>query len=238
VATLESLFPFKINRCEIRRSQVWYHDFNTNPQVHIYVTNMFLVATNLTNSRHTKQPLPASFQVHGTTIGSGELEARLRINPLAPKPTFQFAAAVTNMDLTALNAFLRAYAKADVRQGRLDVYTEIAAADGTFEGYLKPLITDLKVFNTRDKGPFQVVWEAIVAFIAQTFKNHPHDRFGTKIPFSGSFDNPSVGVWPTVVNVLRNTFIKAIPPGVEHSVTPQQVRQDTQQGATGRAVQK
>jgi len=122
--------------------------------------------------------------------------------------------------------------KRDVSQGRISVYAELAAADGRFEGYVKPLVKDLKVFNTRDKGPLEVVWEAMVALVAQTFKNHPNDRFGTVIPFLGTFDNPKADVWDTILNVLRNTFIKAIQPGLEQTITPDKVRQDAQQGNT------
>jgi hypothetical protein len=83
--------------------------------------------------------------------------------------------------------------------------------------------------NLQDKNPVQVVWEAVVAVLAQTFKNHPNDHFGTQIPFSGTFANPQVDVWTTIVNVLRNTFIKAIQPGLDATITPQKVRQDTRQ---------
>ena len=229
VKTLEDLAPFDINHCVVRQSEVWYHDFHSMPQVHIYMTNLFLTATNLTNMRQANTNLPAGINLQAVTVGQGDLRLGLKFNPLNEKPTFHLQAAVTNMDLTALNEFLRAYAKADVAQGRVSLYTEIAAADGRFEGYLKPLVTDLKVFNTQDKNPIEVVWEAIVAFVAQTFKNHPNDRFGTQIPFSGTFDNPKVGVWDTILNVLRNTFIKAIQPGIENSITPEKVRQDVQQ---------
>ncbi|MFO1501211.1 MAG: DUF748 domain-containing protein [Verrucomicrobiota bacterium] len=223
-ALLQDLYPFQINRCEIRDSQVWYHDFYSNPQVHVYLTNMLLVATNLSNVRDTRQELPAAINVRGITIGHGHLDASLRLNPLASKPTFDFKAAVTNMNLPALNGFLRAYAKADVRAGRLDVFAEAAGVHGRFEGYLKPLATDLKVFNTEEKNPIQVVWEAIVALVAQTFKNHPNDRFGTKIPFAGTFDDPQVDAWETILNVLRNTFVQALQPRIEDSESPRKLR--------------
>jgi hypothetical protein len=215
IATIQHLYPFDINRCELREGQVWYHDFHSTPPVHVYVTNLVVVATNLTNTRQLNNPLPADFQVHGTTIGHGDLQIDLRMNPIAPKPTFDLKAAVTNMDMTALNEFMRAYTKADVRQGILNIYTQIQGANGLFHGYVKPLTEHLKVFNTENKTPVQVVWEAIVAFLTQTFKNHPENRFATVIPFSGSFDNPKVGIWQTVINVLHNTFIRAIPPGLE-----------------------
>jgi hypothetical protein len=226
VSILEDLFPFKINRCVVRESEVWYHDFHSTPQVHVDMTNLLLTATNLTNIRHAGTGLPAGFQLHATTLGHGDLRLDLHAAPLAPQPTFQLQAAFTNVDLTALNDFLRAYAKADVVQGTLSVFAEMAAADGRFQGYVKPLVTDLKVFNAQHKNPIQVVWEAIVAVVAQTFKNHPNDRFGTEIPFSGTFDNPKVDVWETIMNVLRNTFIKAIEPGLETTVTPDQVRRE------------
>ena len=41
-------------------------------------------------------------------FGHGDLQLGLHANPLAAKPAFQLKAAVTNMDLTALNDFLRA----------------------------------------------------------------------------------------------------------------------------------
>lgn len=224
-AILQDLFPIKINRCELRHSQVWYHDFHSNPQVHVYLTNMLLVATNLSNLRDPQLELPSAVRIDGTTIGDGQLHLSLRMNPLAQKPAFDLKATVTNINLVALNEFLRAYAKADVTQGRLGVFAEVAAADGRFEGYVKPLVSELKVFNLKDKNPFEVVWEAIVALIAQTFKNHPNDRFGTKIPFSGAFDRPNVDAWETVLNVLRNTFIKALQPAIEGTVTPEKVRE-------------
>jgi hypothetical protein len=225
VAILEDLFPFKINRCEVRQGEVWYHDFHSKPEVHIWVTNLLLIATNLTNTRELKEELPAALRLRGTTIGEGSLSVSLRLNPLAEKPTFDLAASVTNLDVTALNPFLRAYTKADAQRGRLHVFTEIAAADGRFEGYIKPLAEDLEVLSAEDRNVLEVVWEAIVAVVVQGFKNHPRDQFGTKIPFSGSLDNPDVAVWETIVNVLRNAFVKALPANIEGAISPADVRE-------------
>jgi Domain of Unknown Function (DUF748) len=104
----ESTSPLKINRCVVRESAVWYHDFHSDLQVHVCMTNLLLTATNLTNIRQSGKELPAGFMLHAITIGHGDLRLDLHANPLAPKPTFQLKAAVTNMDLTALNDFLRA----------------------------------------------------------------------------------------------------------------------------------
>jgi uncharacterized protein involved in outer membrane biogenesis len=57
--TVEELFPFKINRFEIRRGEIWYRDFSTDPKINLYINHLFLAATNLTNSQDSKTKLPA-----------------------------------------------------------------------------------------------------------------------------------------------------------------------------------
>jgi hypothetical protein len=48
-----------------------------------------------------------------------------------------------------------------------------------------------------------------VGGLTRIVRNHPKDRFGTKAPLSGSFDDPSPEVMSTVMNVFKNAFIKA-----------------------------
>ncbi len=45
--------------------------------------------------------------------------------------------------------------------------------------------------------------------LTRMIRNQPKDRFGTKAPFSGSFDNPKAAVMTTIFNVFRNAFIQA-----------------------------
>ncbi len=203
--TLESLFPFRINRFQVNNGDIRFRDFNRTPQVDLYITNLFATATNLTNSRDVKDSLPAGLVAQGETIGHGKLDISLRMNPLADKPTFKLTAGITNMDLVALNNFMRAYGNFDVESGEFEVYTEVAAAKGRFEGYVKPFFKHLDIFDwqkERKKSILQKFWEAIVAGVAQVFKNQPHDQLATKIPISGDFDKPNVrsldnGWWNT-----------------------------------------
>jgi hypothetical protein len=53
------------------------------------------------------------------------------------------------------------------------------------------------------------VWQGIVGGLTRMIRNQPKDRFGTKAPFSGSFDNPKTAVMTTILNVFRNAFIQA-----------------------------
>jgi hypothetical protein len=220
IKVVQDLTPFRINRFEISHGQTWFHDATSNPTVDIYVTNLFAVATNLTNSRELSDPYPASVRARGKTLGEGNLELALRFNPLSEKPTFDLNAAIDNMDLTAFNDFLEAYAKVDVKKGRFRFYTELVATNGQFVGYAKPLLEDLDIVDLSEdaKHPLKLVWKTIVAGAVHIFKNHSKDRFAAKIPLSGDLDDPKVGIWSSVASLLRNAFIQALSPRIEESV--------------------
>jgi hypothetical protein len=54
---------------------------------------------------------------------------------------------------------------------------------------------------------------------AKVFRNHPKDRFATRIDYAGTWDEPTYSMWEVVGQVLKNTFIKAIPPRLEGDVS-------------------
>jgi hypothetical protein len=229
---LESLFPFKLNKFQVDDGQLRFRDFSKKPNVDLFVHHLCATATNLSNTREVGNKLPAGLHAHGTTIGNGEFDVHLDINPMASQPTFKLAAAITNMNLVALNDFLRAYGKFDVERGTFSLYTEVAAADGRYEGYLKPLFENLDVFEwekERGKNILEKFWEAIVAGVAQILKNQPKDRLATKIPISGNFEKTDVDIWATIGGILKNAFVRALLPKFDQSVSVYKVEQKAQQ---------
>ena len=137
------------------------------------------------------------------------------MNLLKPKPAFEMNCGLTNVDLTALNDFLRAYGKFDVERGTFALYTSVAADGGTYEGYFKVFFNDLDVFaweKKRKKNILEVFWHAIVGGVATVFKNHPKDQLATKVPVSGSYTNSSVGIWTATATLLQYAFIHALVP--------------------------
>jgi hypothetical protein len=217
---VKDLFPFKINRFAIEGGQVRYVDQDSKPKVDVYITNLVAVATNLVNSRKFKTEMPADFQLEGDTIGGGALALHMKLDPLADLPKFDLNFAMRGVDLTALNDMLEAYGKFNVKRGRMELYSEMAASDGKFDGYAKPFLEDLNVFELKEDSdnPFKLVWQGLVAGAMKLFKNHPKDQVATKIPISGNFENPKINIWTTVVNVLKNAFVQAFSPTVDRSI--------------------
>jgi hypothetical protein len=135
------------------------------------------------------------------------------------------------MNLVALNDFLRTYGKFDVERGTAGIFTEIAAADGRYEGYVKPVLEDIDVFSwqkEKRKNVLQIFWQAIVGTAATVLKNQPKDRLATIVPISGEYqpDNTSADILSAIGGVLKNAFIRAIVPRLEKSVDFEDVDKD------------
>lgn len=228
VDVVQDLFPFKINRFEIRDSQVHYVDLGRKPPIDVAVTNLYILCRNITNSRNLTNELPTPFEVTGTSIGGGELRVNGAANPFTKSPRFDVDARMEGVDLTALNDFLRAYAKFDVKRGRLDFYTEMAAADGKFKGYVKPLVEELDIVDLSDdaKRPLKLFWESFVAGMMKIFKNQPRDRFAAKVPLEGDIDKPNTGIVETLASVLGNAFVRALSPRVDESIDLESAKPD------------
>lgn len=217
---VEELFPFTINRLEIRDGEIHFRDFHKTPKVDIHLDDLDALATGLTNAQENGAPLPASFKLTGRAMNHAPLRLDLKLAPLARKPTFDLNAEVKDLRLPALNDFFKAYAAVDAEGGTLSVFTEMTASDNRFKGYVKPLTKDLDILDLREDGsnPIQLAWEALVAGVGQLFENRGEDQFGTQIPFSGTFSDPNPEIWPTVGALLRNAFIRALNPAINNSI--------------------
>jgi uncharacterized protein YhdP len=223
---LESLFPFNLNRVEISNGEIHFQDPSSKPPVDIYLSKISATATNLTNARDVKQKLPSGLDANASTLGGGTLDLQLHMNLLKATPAFELNCGLTNVDLVALNDFLRAYGKFDVARGKFALYTSVASDNGSYDGYFKVFFNNLDVFQwqkERQKNILEVFWQAIVGGTAAVLKNHSKDQLATKVPISGSYKNSSVGIWTATATLLQNAFIHALVPKIDQQVTVEQV---------------
>jgi hypothetical protein len=215
----EDFMPLQVNRCEINDGVIRYRDPFSNPKVDISLTRLYATALNLRNSYDSTALLPATITANAK-VYEGSLDFSMKLNPLAEEPTFDMNSDLKNTNLVLLNDFFQAYAKVDVNKGSFGMYTEVAAKEGRFTGYVKPVIKDLDVLGKEDRNDnvFRKMWEGITGFAGEVFENQPKDQVATKIPFEGRLDNPQADVWETVINVLENAFIRAIQPSIDHEI--------------------
>jgi hypothetical protein len=216
---LDDFMPLRVNRFEVDNGTIQYIDNNSSPKVDIAMTNAQILALNLINSYDSSTLLPGHI-TGKADVYDGTLSLDMKINPLEEVPTFDLNAELKNTNLVKMNDFFKAYAKADVNKGTFGLYTEIAAKDGRFAGYVKPMIKDLDVLGKEDRKDniLQKAWEGIVGGAGQIFKNQNKDRVATKIPFKGKVDDPRANVWYAITHVLQNAFVRAIQPTIDQDI--------------------
>ena len=208
---IKQLFPLRINRFTVRNGEVHYRDFSRSPNVDVIFDRVQMVATNLTNSKKLSKTMVAELQIEGRPLRAGDLRARIALDPYAEKPSFTLRSEVTELPLVKLNDFAKAYAGITFEAGTLKLATEMTSDHGRFKGYVEPVFDHMAIFNPvhDSDNPIDFVWQGIVGGLTRMIRNQPKDRFGTKAPFSGSFDNPKAAVMTTILNVFRNAFIQA-----------------------------
>lgn len=216
---LDDFMPLSINRFEINQGKIQYIDQFSSPKVDINMTDVNVLALNLKNSYDSTALLPASVKADAD-IYEGTLDFNLKLNPLADKPTFDMNAELKETNLVLLNDFFKAYANIDVNKGTFGMYTEVAAKQGAFTGYVKPIVKGLDVYGPEDKDDniFRKLWEALVGGAGEVLENQPKDQFATKIPFEGRLDDPKANIWITIANVIQNAFINALQPTIDNEI--------------------
>lgn len=217
---LDKFMPLSINHFEINGGVIEYKDFTSKPVVDISMTQLHLIARNLRNSYDSTALLPATVNATAN-IYEGTLRMDARLNPLADNPTFDMSAELKNTNLVKLNDFFQAYAKIDVNDGRFGLYTEVAAKNNAFTGYVKPVIQNLDILGKEDRKDnlFQKMWEAVAGGVGEIFENQRKDQVATKIPFKGKLDDPKTNVWVTIATILQNAFISALQPSIDNEIS-------------------
>lgn len=216
---LNSFMPITLNKLEIKNSFIKYNDPISTPKLNMAITNLNVVALNLANGYDSSQVLPASIRATAN-VYEGNLKLNVKLDPFAKQPKFDMDARLERTNMVKLNDFLRAYANIDVNKGRFGLYTEVAAKNGKFDGYVKPLITDLDIVEwTKEEGNFlQIAYETLVGTAAWILKNHRKDQLATKVYLSGDLDNPKVSVGKAILTVLQNAFIAALKPAIDREI--------------------
>lgn len=223
--TIKDLVPLQINRFEIVDGTIAYKDYTSEPKVDVSLTEFNALATNLGNVNENNELLPSSISVTSNTSGNGKFKADMAINVLKQIPDFDLSLELKDLELNYLKDFTKAYANFTFKEGTMYVSSEVAMKNGEYEGYVKPVLDSISVIDLKNDstGFWQKAWEVVVGGALEVFENQPKDQFATKVPFSGTTENTSVGLWGTIGSVMRNAFIEAFQKNVDQTVNIQSV---------------
>jgi hypothetical protein len=213
--TLKALMPININKLQINDGKFAYLDFQKKPNTNLHIDKLQLTALNLENVEKKGDPLPSSLKLAGTSIGDGHLKANLKVNVLKEIPNFDGGMELTGVNLLALNGFLEANAKFDIEKGNIDIFSHVKLIDGQMDGFVKPLISNLKVLDVKKDikkkgGILRVAKKAVIGLFAKIVKNPKTKKIATVIPIHGNIRDPKTSGWTAFVGILKNAFVQAL----------------------------
>jgi len=136
--------------------------------------------------------------------------------PEKPRPDFDLEVKIIKTKVQSMNNILRAYGKIDTVDGLFAFFSELSVKNNRIDGYVKPLLKDVEVYDPKqdkDKAVTRRLYEAVVGGVLGALENVPRKEVATQTDVSGPVENPKADTWQVVGNLIQNAFFKAILPG-------------------------
>jgi uncharacterized protein DUF748 len=227
VDQFKQLFPFRFNTVRIHDGALTFQAPGIQTKDALKAQHIDGTLSNLTNVADSTKETFARFGFTAQVLNGGKAKLDGSIDPLAVKPTFDLNLDLKNVQLPQVNPWLLRFIKADAEQGEFELYMELAAADGKFKGYAKPVMRDVNIYSSKEpeKNPLRRLWEGIVDVAAHLFENHQEDQVAARIPLSGTIEHPNADLVATIGSVLHNAFVGAFARSIEGSISVRSLRQ-------------
>ena len=227
-ARLEELFPFRFNTIGVNDGTVRFLAPGIQTRDAITARHVNGSISNLTNVLETGKETFADFRVTASVLDGAPAKVAGSADAFAAQPTFDVNLEVKKVQLPQVNPWLREYIKADAEAGKFELYMELAAADGKFKGYAKPILQDVDIYRSGEpeKNPIKRVWEGFLDFASNVLENKDADQVAARIPFTGTLENPKTSLFATISSVLRNAFVSAFARSLEGSITLRDVKKN------------
>jgi hypothetical protein len=225
LSIFDDLFPLTIDRFTIHNGQLHLRNYDAEPQIDIFLSEVEAEAVNLSNSQATTDSRIARAQLAAKAMESADLTVGAAFDPTTESPTFDVNMKLLQLPILKLDNFIRTYAPFDIEAGTVDVVSELAAREGMLIGYVKPIIYGLDVFSWKDDvvndgdNPLRVLWEGLVDIVAELLENQPRDQIATNIPLEGDISSPDTNMFVAIANIFKNAFVEAYEANLENTVS-------------------
>lgn len=210
--TVQEIIPLKIDRLNIDNGEIHFHNFTSDPPVHLVFYQLDGEITNLSNADRSNGLEYANFDVQGKVLDSASARLDGRLDPLGDFHNFELKLKITGINLTKLNQVSEAYGNFNFKSGNGNFVMELQAEDAQLTGYAKPVLDNVEIFDLEEDledGVFSAAWQAIVGAFGQIFRNDPKNRIATQVEIRGNLDDPDVSAWQAFLAIMENAFVDA-----------------------------
>lgn len=220
---IKDLLPININRFTVVDGTINLTNVVSQPSTDLSMKNFDLEIANIRNVLVNDNKFPSPVKASGDLPGyGGTLTFDADMQLLKQMPDFNYNLRLNNLQLVKLNDLSKRYAGIDFEKGTLDLVSEMEMVDGKLQGYLKPLTHDMKIFEWNE-GDERIVTQFVVELLAESgnklLENKVKDQVATRIPLSGTVENIEIGVWSTLVGVLRNGYVSALTDSFDNTLS-------------------
>jgi hypothetical protein len=208
-----------INAINIRDGQIQYHDFHATPRVLLHMTDISLSATNLHNVNGEEKILSGIAEGSGKVMDA-DIRISVELNAFYKSPMFTLQAELTDLNLSDVRDFLKAYRKVEVQQGIFSLYTQASTRNNKVVGYVKPLIEDVTIASIHGR-------DEEINLIRPSSRNGAESIWvvtgGTsgnfnEIAFEGFLNDKAYNLWGAIGTTLHNAFLEALVTTLENTV--------------------
>jgi len=209
---LQQLVPISIDRLGIHSGKLHFHNFTSEPQVHLVMTDVQGSFANISNADRREGAHHAEFSLRGLMLENAATTVDGFLDPLGNFHNFDINMKVTGIDLRRINDLAEAYGNFDFESGEGTFVMELRARDGQLQGYAKPLLDKVAVFDLKKdikKGVFSAAWEALVGGLGRVFRNQPENRIASRIEIQGNLERRDISAWQAFLSILHNAFVEA-----------------------------
>jgi hypothetical protein len=205
----------RIDVLRIKASNFRYVNKTTRPNYNLSIDQM---EADLRNFSNQVNEVPATFELKGKFMGTGNTKVTGTFRPETKNPDFNVNVAIENTQMPAMSDIFRVYGNFDIKSGLFSFYSELSIKDNKVNGYIKPIFKDMKIYDHRSKQEKTIshtlyVW--MVKGMSKLLENRTGNEVATRATISGTLESPGTSSWEIFINLLRNAFIKSIIPGFE-----------------------
>jgi hypothetical protein len=203
----------KVERGKILDSEVGFVNKSASPDYRVFMADL-----NAEMDHFSTKPADGTgvVKLTGKFMGSGPTVVKGTFRPEKPRPDFDLQVKIIKTPVPAMNNLLRAYGDIDTTGGLFAFFSELSVRDNRIDGYVKPLLKDVDVYDPKqdkDKAATQKLYEAVVGGVLGLFENAPRDEVAAQTDVSGPIESPEADTWQVVGTLVQNAFFKAILPG-------------------------
>jgi hypothetical protein len=205
----------KVSHGKIAKGDVGFINKATSPDYRVFLSDMNLELQNFSNRPEEGM---GTVKLTGNFMGSGPTVVTGDFRPEKPNPDFNVQVRIVKTQVATLNNLLEAYGHLNAQKGTFAFFSDMTVKHNRIEGYVKPFLKDVQVYDPEkdtDKQATKEIYEAVVNGVLDLFKNTPTGQVATKTDVSGPVETPHTSTWQILEKLVENAFFKAILPGFE-----------------------